>query len=289
MGRLSLLYVRVIKRTFGQRFVLARLTRVPLVGRVIHKALFEGDDMMILPKDSVAGRSLQRTLDVEPRISFEPQDVVLPSKVLEEIINGSEDLFILDRCICRESSKCDDYPRDLGCLFIGKAVRKIDRRLGRPVTADEALDHVRRCREAGLVHLVGRNKLDTIWLSTGPKEELMTVCSCCPCCCLWKMIPDLSTTISDRIVRMPGVAVSVDKEACTGCGTCLDDGVCFVNAVTLTEGKADIDEALCRGCGRCVEACPAGAIRLTITDRSYVESAVARLKGIPQRSEVAGA
>lgn len=286
MGRLTPFYVGLIRRTFGQRFVLAKLTRAPLVGRVVHKALFDGDDMMVLPKDDVAKESLRRTVSIETELTVEPQDIVLPSMVLEGVIRQAEDLFIMDKCICRDSSRCEDYPRDLGCLFMGRAARKIDRRLGRPATVDEALEHVRRCREAGLVHLVGRNKLDSVWLSVGPKEELMTVCSCCPCCCLWKILPDLSGNISDRISRMPGVEVRVDPDACTGCGACAEGGVCFVHAVTVKDRKAEIDQAVCRGCGRCVEACPVGAIRLDITDPGYAADTVARLKGLaPARGD----
>lgn len=279
MGRASRFYVSVIKRTFSSRFTLARLTRAPLIGRALRKAFFEGDDMMVIPRDEVAKGSAERTITVGTGISVEPQDVVLPSKVVEEFILRAQDHFIMDFCICRESSRCEDYPRDLGCLFLGRAVRKIDPKLGRMVSAQEALEHVRRCREAGLVHLIGRNKLDTVWLSAGPKEELMTVCSCCPCCCLWKMLPDLSPDISARVVRMPGVSVSVDEGLCTGCGACAD-GVCFVGAVSISEGKARIDQGMCRGCGRCVEACPPGAIRLDISDRGYVESAVRKLDGL---------
>lgn len=279
MGRASRFYVRVIKRTFGGRFALARLTRIPLLGLTIRKAFFDGDDMMMIPKDGVAGGAAQRTVVIETGLSVEPQDIVLPSKVVEELITRAEDHFVMDFCICRESNKCDDYPRELGCLFLGKAARKIDPSLGRRVSTREALEHVRKCREAGLVHLIGRNKLDSIWLSAGPKEELMTICSCCPCCCLWKMLPELSRDISDRIVRMPGVDVHVDADLCTGCGRCAE-GVCFVEALSIVDGKARLDQALCRGCGRCVEACPEGAIRLDISDREYVDSAVTRLDGL---------
>jgi len=279
MGRLSRVYVGLIKRLFRRRFALAHLTKVPLVGSTIRKTLFDGDDMMVLPKDAVAMESVKRTVAIEPDISVEPQDVVLPSAVVEEFIRRAEDHFVMDFCICRKSNECEDYPRDLGCLFLGKAVKNIDKGLGRLVTAEEAVEHIRRCREAGLVHLIGRNKLDSIWLSTGPKEELMTVCSCCPCCCLWKMLPELSQHISERVIRMPGVDIRVDTDLCTGCGSCTD-GVCFVNAVSVVDGKVRIDGAMCRGCGRCTEACPASAIHLDISDRAYVDAAIGRLEGL---------
>jgi hypothetical protein len=41
------------------------------------------------------------------------------------------------------------------------------------------------------------------------------------CCCLWKMVPQLSGTISSGVTRMPGVTVSV-TDARTGCGRCVE-------------------------------------------------------------------
>jgi Fe-S-cluster-containing hydrogenase component 2 len=136
------------------------------------------------------------------------------------------------------------------------------------------LEHVRRCREAGLVHLVGRNKLDTVWLGVGPGEKLMTICNCCPCCCLWKMLPQLTPTIANRITRMDGVSVSV-TDRCSGCGSCCE-GICFVDAIHLVDGLATIDDE-CRGCGRCVEVCPNEAIELHVASNAFVQRAIERL------------
>jgi hypothetical protein len=77
----------------------------------------------------------------------------------------------MNSCICREAERCEDYPIDLGCLFLGEAALGINPQLGRRVTKEKALQHVRRCREAGLVHLIGRNKLDTMWLGVGPGDR----------------------------------------------------------------------------------------------------------------------
>jgi ferredoxin len=158
--------------------------------------------------------------------------------------------------------ECTEYPIDIGCLFLGEAATKIDPSLGHLVTKEEALEHVRKAREAGLVHLIGRNKLDVVWLQVGPGTKLLTICNCCPCCCLWRMLPDLSPHISGKITKMPGVTVSV-TDACVGCGICTE--VCFVDAISVVENKAVIGDA-CRGCGRCVDACPHGAIELTVDD-----------------------
>ena len=73
---------------------------------------------------------------------------------------------------------------------------------------------------------------------------------------------------------MPGVVVEVTDD-CVGCGTCTE-GVCFIDAIHLDNGRAYIGED-CRGCGNCVEACPQGAIRVVIERRDYIENAIKRL------------
>ena len=56
------------------------------------------------------------------------------------------------------------------------------------------------------------------------------------------------------------MAVKVDLEKCTGCGTCAE--VCPVEAIKIGNDKAQIDEEECVDCGTCVEECPEGALSL---------------------------
>ncbi|MDI9644277.1 MAG: 4Fe-4S binding protein [Candidatus Verstraetearchaeota archaeon] len=251
-------------RLFPKRFTIARMSRIPLVGRVIDWALFKDDRLLFIPK----------TVELDVRLG-EPESMVLPYRVAEHFVNASEYLWVMNFCICRASNGCKDYPHELGCLFLGEATQRIDPRLGRRVTREEALEHLRRCREVGLVHLVGRNKLDSLWLDVRPGEKLLTICSCCPCCCLWKVIPDLSPMIRQKITKMPGVEVSVDRLKCAGCGGCTR-GICFVDAISLKHGKAEISDE-CRGCGRCAEVCPLGAISISISDKKYMDDAIRRI------------
>jgi ferredoxin len=257
--------VQVIKTAFPGRYLAARATRIPIIGSALERWLFEGDSMIYLPQDQVF--EINQTIDIAG-------EMVLPSAVVEHFIESASTHWIMNTCICREASRCEDYPIDLGCLFLGEAAAGINPELGRPVTKKEALTHVRRCREAGLVHLVGRNKLDTVWLGVGPGDRLLTICNCCPCCCLWRILPQIADQIGTKITALPGVAVRV-TDRCAGCETCTH-GICFVNAIHTIDGRATIDDA-CRACGRCVEVCPQGAIEFVITDPQFVKQAIDRI------------
>ena len=256
---------KFINLTFSGRFMLSRLSHYGLAGRIIDHLLFKGDDILFLPRDNTI--PVNRNLD-------RPADMVLPSQILDRIIDRAAHHWIMDFCICRESAGCKDYPIEMGCLFMGEATMNINPKFGRPVSAQQAREHVRQCRQAGLVHLVGRNKLDAVWLNVKPEGKLFTVCNCCPCCCFWRLLPDITPDIGNKLTRMPGIELRVTRD-CIGCGTCIEE-VCFVNAIRIQDGKARIDDT-CRGCGRCVEICPNQAIELEITGQGYAEDTLGRL------------
>lgn len=277
-------FVTILKKSFPSRFRLARLTKLPIIGNLVDYMLFDGDSIIYLPKDtavqpnqpthkSVVGRVvIQINQPVEPRT-----DIVLPSSVVEYFIERTNYIWLMNFCICRLSEQCTDYPIELGCIFLGEAVLKINPKLGRLATKEEAFEHLQRCHDAGLVHLVGRNKLDTVWLGATPGERLLTICNCCPCCCLWKMIPNLDISISKKVTRMPGVHVTV-TDNCIGCGICAKETVCFVGAIQMEDKRAVISDA-CRGCCRCIESCPESirAIELTIDDSQFINNAINRI------------
>ncbi len=254
-------FVQLLKKTFPQIKFIAKLTRLPLIGKIIDDMLFEGDDILYLPKEQVL------TINKDLR---EQEDVILPSKILEHFINESSHRRIMNFCICRDSLKCKDYPIELGCLFLGKATKGISPEISREVTKEEALEHVKKCREAGLIHLIGRNKLDAVWLNVGPGNKLLTICNCCPCCCLWRVLPHVSKKIGGKVTKLPGVEVTI-SDKCIGCGTCTD--TCFVNAITIQDKKAIISTN-CRGCGRCVEKCPQKAIIITIPSEATLKQSI---------------
>ena len=258
--------VYLLKKAFPTRFFLAKvMRRVPVVQKLTDYLLFKGDDIIYLPKDQV--------IKVNQALA-QPEEMVLPSDVVAQFIERADDLWIMNACICRDAAGCQDYPVDLGCLFMGESVKHINPKLGRRATKEQALAHTQRARDAGLVHMIGRNRLDSVWLGARPYDKLLTVCNCCPCCCLWRVLPDMPDEISTNVSRMPGVRVEV-TDNCVGCGTCTED-VCFVDAIHLENNMAVISDA-CRGCGRCVEVCPQSAITLALEDTAFLEHTVSRL------------
>jgi Fe-S-cluster-containing hydrogenase component 2 len=54
---------------------------------------------------------------------------------------------------------------------------------------------------------------------------------------------------------------AVNREKCTGCGSCTD--VCPTEAITIRDGKAVITLD-CIDCGACPRVCPEGAIRKSV-------------------------
>ncbi len=263
--------VFLVGHVFNSRYRLAAMTRRhPRFGRFVKKLAFEEDDMSVLPKNN----TVRKVVDLNIEIENADERNVVPSDLIKKVLERSDRIFVMNFCICRKSNKCQDYPVDHGCIFLGKGTERIPKEYGKFVTPDEACKYLDDCTEKGLVHIIGRNKLDSIWLHTGNSLDLMTICNCCPCCCLWNMVRDIDQDISDTFRRMKGVEISIETEKCIGCGICQE--ICFVKAIKIDNGKCVLDDVRCRGCGRCSEQCPVKAIDLTF-DPDVIEGEADRI------------
>jgi len=260
-------FVVFLEKMFPYRFLAAKVTRVPFMRGLVDRMLFKQTHLTVLPKESVVEINLEKS--IQP-----PDNIVLPSEVVEYFIRKATYRFIMNFCLCREANQCKNHPIEYGCLFLGEAARDINPEFGKEATLEEAIAYVRKCRAEGLIHLIGRDKIDETWLGVGSDGKLLTICNCCNCCCLWKMLPDLDPQISAKVKRMPGVEVIV-TEKCTGCGTCTE--VCFVRAIHIEQGQAIISQD-CRGCGRCADQCPQKAIRVTINDNLFLQKTIERIE-----------
>ena len=142
-----------------------------------------------------------------------PDSVALPSRILEEVLKRSSDIFVLDECICRGLLKCTNHPKDIGCIALGPAARRMHPSHGRFVTVDEGMAHVRRAAKAGLIASVAHVWIDPVAFWTVPFSRLMFICFCDDCCCLYRTHMKHRGPNLDRAYKgLPGISVSVDPE-----------------------------------------------------------------------------
>ena len=181
------------------------------------------------------------------------EGIALPEEVLDRLIDISNYRVIIDQCACRAIYGCEDYPKDMGCIFMGESARKIPDDYSREASVEEAKAHVRKAFAAGLVPIVGEARADHDLLRIPPEGKLLTTCFCCECCCLSRAFRRGPVETVDGIMHgVEGLTVEV-TDACVGCGTCVES--CFIGAIQVRAGQAVIDD-YCRVCGRCAGACP---------------------------------
>jgi ferredoxin len=208
-----------------------------------------------------------------------PENVVLPRRVVERLVGSVSDLFILDQCICRRQTGCRDSPQDIGCLAMGPAISRMHPSHGRKVDQSEAVDHVRRAADAGLIANVAHTWIDPLAFGLTKFDRLMFICFCDDCCCLYRThMQRRGESLNRAYQRLPGISVVVDAEKCTGCGICVER--CFVAEMKIVDACAGPGPD-CKGCGRCAEVCPTGAVRLEVADEETLyKRLVARIEAV---------
>ena len=202
-----------------------------------------------------------------------PPSMVAPREIVEDYIRRACHRTIIDECPCRKGEGCLDHPIDLGCMLLGEGSRDVDPGVGHSATVDEGLAHLERALESGLLPLVGHVFVDKIVFGIHDYARLLTVCFCCPCCCVVRSeMKGLVAAYPESLVRLPGVRVEVTDE-CVGCGECVP--VCPVENVSLAGGMAVIGD-MCLGCGSCARACSRGFIKVTIEPGADVQEELRR-------------
>ena len=204
-----------------------------------------------------------------------PAGAAAPTSIIEHFIREASHHLILSVCPCRNGGKCQDFDASFGCTFLGPAVVNVNPEVGRLVSMEEALEHLHEATEAGLISCVGKFKGDAIMLGVQrDHHRLMTICHCCPCCCISTSMPLASREARDNLVKLEGVSVTVDAEKCTGCGKCVK--ACIFKQMDVVDKTAIIGEE-CKGCGRCAMVCPEDAISIRIEDPSYIDECISRI------------
>lgn len=183
-------------------------------------------------------------------------EVVLPSQSIDEIIEKFDEIAV-GHCFCRQrrallGEPCaTDAPLE-NCFTFGKSARHtVAQGFARKITKEEAFKIMREAEAAGLVHKAFHPNSNV----TRPETS---ICNCCKDCCdtlrTWKegVFPLVNSTFH---------LSQIDRETCTGCGTCVE--WCPTEAIRLDEtDKAVRDASACFGCGVCARFCPEEAIAL---------------------------
>lgn len=182
--------------------------------------------------------------------SFMEPDQVLPYEIATELLKTAKSIA-LTNCACRTIEQKCDKPVETCLAFNESAEFMIEYGHGRRITVEEAVDVLKLCEEAGLVHM-----------TCNCKNSLLFMCNCCGDCC-HLLRPYTEYNYPDTVSKS-SVRPEISAELCIGCGTCANRR-CPVKALSIVDGKATLNERVCIGCGLCVSTCPKHAIRLVPT------------------------
>lgn len=154
-------------------------------------------------------------------------------------------------CTCRVIDGACGKPLEV-CMQLDKAADyALERGTGRQLTKEQAIDMLKMCEEAGLVHV-----------SDNQRSVGHVICNCCSDCCMaWPSV----RAGAGKFVLPSRFQAIVDSELCSGCETCLER--CFFEALSM-EGANDtaaVDADKCMGCGLCIITCPEEALSLKET------------------------
>ena len=216
-------------------------TTPPTDRTVPPRATEEGGDIKVIPVD--------KSIEV-------PEEFVLPSQSVEEIINKFDDIAV-GRCFCRQRRKmlgepCHTDAPMMNCFTFGKSARHTAAQgFAQMITKEEAFRIMKEAEEGGLVH-------KAFHPGSNESRPETSICNCCKDCCdtlkIWRdgVFPLNNSTYYLSVI---------DREACSGCGICVER--CPTEAIQLNENEeAEREESLCFGCGICARFCPEEAISL---------------------------
>lgn len=156
-------------------------------------------------------------------------------------------------CFCRHEAKLIDEKDDCGkpdevCMQFGMGAQfVIDRKMGRQISKEEAMEVLNKAEEAGLVH------------ATINRQEIDFLCNCCGCHCI--ILKTALAQPKPGLILNSGFKPRHDRDLCTSCGTCIDR--CPTQALAMdNEDRPELNLDRCIGCGVCASGCAFDAITL---------------------------
>jgi Pyruvate/2-oxoacid:ferredoxin oxidoreductase delta subunit/predicted transcriptional regulator len=174
-------------------------------------------------------------------------------------IMRSKPFIVVTDCICRKTAALIDHdcgkPMEACFMFGSMGQYYLDRKMGREISLDEAIDILTKCREAGLV------------TQPATAQNPAGMCNCCGDCC--GVLRALNKHPRPSEMVFSNHFAMVETNECTGCETCLER--CQMNALRMNDdGLAVVDMDRCIGCGLCVTTCPTQALKLVSKSDSEI-------------------
>ena len=229
-------------------------------------AAFRNFIMMDKPASDHTGGVL---LNLNVDLSDKAESIVVPYDLVKHALEKADYIGAAHKCLCRTAHKCQHYPSDLACLFLGKSGRSaVAHGIADEVSKEEAIARLDRAAELGLACMSIWVEIEQlVWgLRNDEMCDMVEICFCCPCCCMvMNLCKSTTRDIRDRFTPA-GFTATIDHEACVGCYKCMAT-TCPQDAlqVRASDGKVVVNQETCFGCGYCKQACPTGAIKVRQT------------------------
>ena len=194
------------------------------------------------------GPSVHRVIPVERAIPFELE--IFPHEGAVQLVEKAKSWGVR-KCICRVQQRlvgraCHHEVEN--CLLLAPMEGAFARsEITRPIAKEDALRILEESEEAGLITNTANHR-----------EGIYYLCNCCSCCC--GVIRGLTEFGIPAAVAKSDFRITLDAEACTGCGACEER--CYFGALSTVDGHCEVRDGWCVGCGLCVSACPLGALVL---------------------------
>lgn len=194
--------------------------------------------------------AIMRALPARDTISEKAE--ILPFEDAVKLVKD-RDYHAVGYCACRIMAKLngEGCRRSLeNCLHFGSLAKyMVEHGYARKITADEAIEILRKANREGLVHTTER--------SQGP---ISTICNCCSdCCTFFKAVHEAK---HPNTIAHSSYVASVDIGKCIACGICMLRCPMKAVRVKIEREPAGINAERCIGCGVCVPTCPVEAIEL---------------------------
>jgi Pyruvate/2-oxoacid:ferredoxin oxidoreductase delta subunit len=230
----------------------APLTKVPVLGKVFKKTI------MFTNTRTTQGYSIPLNIEVpagSPRVT-------VPVDLMKKAVRESTYRAAMNSCICRDAYKCENYPHDLACMFLGRGAKIcVDNGIAHEATVEECLERIDRATSLGLdaqsywIEVEG-----FIWgFQNEDMDKFLELCFCCSCCCVASKFMKKADSEARLLFQRSTGYVAAVNEACVNCGTCV--GSCPRRAMKPGRDQVVITDD-CGGCGICIQKCPSGALAL---------------------------